>query len=264
MQEPVTQTHPNALAEQARFVFRGTVEQTGASTMPDIVPAANNACVVNVDEILQSPQSLAQAAGQRVTVLLPEGVTLTASEQAVFFTNPWLYGQTLALQAVAVNAAQPALAALARRQGDPVRTLVERDRQARIATADLVIRGLVTAVRLVEDDQQQRRPSEHDPQWEDAVVRVVAVERGSPPGAEVVVRFPGSHDVAWRSAPKFTPGQAGRFVLRRPPASTEPGAEQTGSPIPYTALDRHDFQPAQELLSIEQIPGADQDLSRAS
>jgi hypothetical protein len=80
MQQPVTQTHPNALAEQARFVFRGTLEQTGASTVPDIVPAANNAWVVNVEEILQSPQSLAQAAGQRVTVLLPEGVTLAAGE----------------------------------------------------------------------------------------------------------------------------------------------------------------------------------------
>jgi hypothetical protein len=250
MQHQSTDSHPNALAEEARFVFRGIVEQTGASTMPDMVPGANNTCVVKVDEVLQSPQSLANAAGERVTVLLPEGVTLAAGEQAVFFTNPWLYGETLAVQAVAANPAQPVLATLDRRPGDPVRTLVERDRQARMATADLVIRGRVTAVRLVEDDQQPRRAVEHDPQWEEAVVRVLAVERGSPPGAEVVVRFPGSHDVAWRDAPKFTPGQEGRFVLRRP-------AEQTGSPI-YTALNRHDFQPAQELLSIEQIPGAEQ------
>ena len=246
MQQPDTRAHPNSLAEQARFVFRGTVEQSGTSTMPEMVPAAPTTCVVTVDEVLQSPQSLAHAAGQRVTLLLPEGTTLASGEHAVFFTNPWLYGETLAAQAVGIQPAADALAAMARRPDDPVRTLVERDRQARIAAADLVIRGRVTAVRLVDDDQQQRRAVEHAPLWEEAVVQVLHVERGSPPGAEVVVRFPGSHDVAWRDAPKFTPGQEGRFVLKR-----------SASAAVYTALQRYDFQPAQELISIEQVPGAE-------
>src|SRR5205809_547625 len=93
------QAHPDELAQEARFVFRGTVEEVNASAMPE-VPASDRTCIVRVDEVLQSPQSLAQAAGEKVTVLLAGEGAVTAGEQAVFFTNPWLYGDTLAVQAV--------------------------------------------------------------------------------------------------------------------------------------------------------------------
>ena len=55
---------PDTLAQQARFIFRGTVESAGASTMPDAVPPTDQTCVVHVEEVLQSPQSLAHAAGE--------------------------------------------------------------------------------------------------------------------------------------------------------------------------------------------------------
>jgi hypothetical protein len=243
---------PDALAQQARFVFRGTVEAANASTMPDAVPPSDRTSIVHVDEVLQSPQSLAQAAGEQITVLLPEGQSVQAGEHMVFFTNPWLYGDTMAVQSVEQRSAPATLAAMTRRSQDPVRTLVDRDRVSRAADADLVLRGQVIAVRLVDDAADGRR-AEHAPLWQDAVVRVTAVEKGNDPGPEVTIRFPASPDMAWRSAPKFTPGQEGRFVLRRAPA----GGEERGiraavdAPAVYTALDRNDFQPAQELLSSE-------------
>jgi hypothetical protein len=242
---------PDDLAEEARFVFRGTVQRVHASLMSE-VPASEQTCIIRVDEVLQSPQSLAQSAGQRVTVLLPETGSVARGEQAVFFTNPWLYGATLAVQAVAHRGVPATMVALAHQPSDPVRTLVRRDRQARFAGADLVVRGVVTVVRLIEPAAVTPAPSrrdEHDPMWQEAVVRVTAVEQGTDPGPEVIVRFPASLEVAWRDAPKFHPGQEGRFILRQLSAATDTSDVATGTGTQfYTALHRHDFQAAQELL----------------
>ena len=100
---------------------------------------------------------------------------------------------------------------------------------------------------MVIDGPAEGRRAEHAPLWQEAVVQVTAVEKGNGPGEEVVVRFPGSADVAWRSAPKFSPGQEGRFVLRRAPNSDAGGA----AGAVYTALDRNDFHPSHELLGLE-------------
>src|SRR5438093_9396245 len=140
------QAPPDDLAQAARFVFRGTVQRARASLMSE-VPASEQTYVVRVDEVLQAPQSLAQATGQRVTVMLPEGESVRRGAQAVFFTNPWLYGETLAVQAVGHREVPATMTALTHQPSDPVRTLVQRDRQARFAGADLVLRGVVTPVR---------------------------------------------------------------------------------------------------------------------
>src|SRR5262249_32636289 len=61
----------------------------------------------------------------------------------------------------------------------------------------------------------RRRISEHDPLWHEAVIEVASVEKGAHSRRQVVVRFPGSNDVAWRAFPKFTPGQRGVWMLRQ-------------------------------------------------
>src|SRR4030095_3265456 len=105
------------------------------------------------------------------------------------------------------------------------------------------------AVRLA-DDETETFSGEHAPFWQDAIISVSAVEKGESPGPEVTVRFAESSDMKWRSAPKFAPGQEGRFVLRRPTPARRRGAQATPQALrPYTALDRNDFQPANELLS---------------
>jgi hypothetical protein len=247
---------PDTLAEQARFVFRGTVEAANASTMPQELAPSNTTCIVHVDEVLQGPQSLAHAAGEQVTLLLSPGEAVANGDHAVFFTNPWLYGDTVAVQSLGHQPSPQTLAQMTRKEGDPARTLTERDRASRAATADIIVRGRVLAVRLV-DPEPARTQSEHEPQWQDATVRITAVEKGdTTPGTELTVRFPGSSDIAWRDAPKFTPGQEGRFVLRRPSADsagTAPELLAAGGDF-YTALDRNDFHPAHQLLSNESLP----------
>jgi len=243
------QAPPDDLAQKARLVFKGTIQRVRASLMAAEVPPSEQTCIVRIDEVLQAPQSLAQVAGQRVTVLLPEGDSVSRGEQAVFFTNPWLYGETLAVQAVGHHEVSATMAALTRSPGDPSRTLMQSDRQARIAGADLVIRGVVMTVRLIEPttgEQKAGRRNEHDPMWQEAVTRVTAVERGDNPGPEVIIRFPTSLDVAWRDAPKFRPGDEGRFILRRATSGT--------GTLFYTALDRYDFQHANELVEEDSQP----------
>jgi hypothetical protein len=248
-----TSPTPEALAQEARFVFRGTVEAVQASSMPDIVPASSDTCVVHVDDVLQSPQSLETAAGENVTVLLPTNKTVSPHEQSVFFTNPWLYGETLAVQAVDVRPVAATLAAVTTSAAGPVRTLVERDRQARIAAADLIVRGRVTAVRLV-DTGEEVRHTEHAAQWQDAVVAVEAVEKGPNPGPEILIRFPASSDIKYLDRPKFTPGQEGRFILKRWAATDGAARPDVGPPL-YTADNRYDFQSLQELLNVEPPTG---------
>src|SRR5690349_6032980 len=94
------ETHPDNMAEQARFVFSGTVLSVNSSHLPDVVPPSDRSYIVRVDSVLQSPQSLAQAAGQEVTVQFAAPPGLSTGDNAVFFTNPLAYGDTLATQAV--------------------------------------------------------------------------------------------------------------------------------------------------------------------
>ena len=47
------QAHPDDLAQEARLVFRGTVQRVKASLMAE-VPASEQTCVVRIDEVLQS------------------------------------------------------------------------------------------------------------------------------------------------------------------------------------------------------------------
>ncbi len=226
------------LARQARFVFQGRVKRLGASTMKEAVQAGRTA-IVTVDEVLQAPEALRHYAGKDVTVQLRAGQKLAAGQAAVFFTNPWLFGKSVAVQALAV---QPAVkkARDAVRVGverDPVRTLDERDARAHVESADVVVSGRVKSVRVPDVPAPKavrgaraaaapgatlQRPSEHDPMWREAVVEVEDVHKGSHKRKTIIVRFPASRDIMWSEAPKLRPGQEGYFVLHKPSEGETP------------------------------------------
>lgn len=90
---------PEELAQQARFIFRGTVEQLQAATMTN-VPVTGRTVVVRVDEVIQAPSALAHVAGQRITVQLGSRERVTVGQQAVFYTNGWLFGESVAVQSI--------------------------------------------------------------------------------------------------------------------------------------------------------------------
>jgi hypothetical protein len=158
--------------------------------------------------------------GRNVTVILSRPLGLKAGAKALFFGNPRLVGKSLTMvdegeivsPRAAAAAAELELGLQARRD-IPVRE--------RLATASLVFRGKVESEHplvAVADQKYQTRvpPSEHDPEWHVAAVRVITPLRGGDKGAPVLIIFPASRDIMWFNSPKLQPGQDAIFITHKP------------------------------------------------
>src|SRR2546427_379795 len=86
--------------------------------------------------------------------------------------------------------------------------------------------------------------------------RGVAVrEVGHEPGrSPVVVRFPGSPDVAWVGTPKFAVGQEGTFLLHKDSTTGSPLTMIAGRSVPaYTALHKVDVLSKQDATRVRAL-----------
>jgi hypothetical protein len=196
---------------RATFVFTGTVTEAQASSLSQ-VQAGPNTYVVRIDEVHLAPEVLRRFGASLVTVLSQSSEALSVQQQAIFFTNPSLYGDTLALHEVARLDA-PKEPDIVHREiaGEPERRQEVRLRQ-RIQSAELIVRGQVTG--LVPAETQLGRGSEHDPQWWRATIRILEPIKGKPPGEGVEIWYPSSRDVQWYRSPKPQPGQHAIWLLR--------------------------------------------------
>ena len=253
-------------AQDARFVFKGTVQKLKATTMRE-VPVDERTVVVRVDEVIHAPEALSHYAGQDITVLLAGKKKFKKGQQAVFYANGLVFGDSVAVQAVEHHDVEKMPAAMAVAGGDPVQNLAARDIQARLATADAIVSGRVTSVRLPSDivaakaaglaDPSVTGPiSEHDPDWRIGEIQVDQVHKGSHKGKTAEVRFPNSQDVMWHDAPKFHAGQEGFFILHKSEkekvAAKAAPTEDAGE---YVALHPVDFQPFDEPGGIRSLIG---------
>ncbi|HEX9668897.1 MAG TPA: hypothetical protein VGC93_05375 [Thermoanaerobaculia bacterium] len=296
-----------SLSRQARFVFVGTVQKLRAANVAE-VDDKERTVIVHVDRVEKGPESMSAFVGRDITVKLAPRETVRAGEQARFFTNGWLFAETLAVESLGHEPVAPAgvprrrgvsaasvpsvapraVLAAALAAGEATSEPAARLRAAaiaeRVAGADVVVRGRVTAVRVAPEarpaprkgaraaaaatEAPPRAPiTEHDPQWREAEIEVDAVEKG-PRKRKVVVRFPGSDDVRWYKAPKFQPGQEGVFILQK--AAGEPAAragarrgravaaaaETAAGADTFTALDPDDFQPSERAPEIRALAAA--------
>ncbi len=236
-------------AEQAQFIFRGAVLQQGAVTLAE-VPATESTVVVRVEEILKAPDILKDYEGQPITVQLGSRQRVTEGQEYLFATNGWIFGAGLAVTCVGlspvtaanVQALQAALSA------HPAKLL-----KARADRAELVVSGQVTQIRQVP------RPAgapitEHDPEWQEAVIRVAQVARGAKrrgAGQQVVVRFSASHDIRWTKAPKFLVGQEGVWMLGD--KTKEGAAMRAAVGVPkeqYLVVEPEDFHPKEHAARV--------------
>jgi hypothetical protein len=240
---------PEGLTRAAQFVFRGTIQKVGAANL-EVVQADASTAVVRVDEVLKATSSLGDFTGREITVKLAEPGGATAGEQAVFFTNGWLYGSTLAVVEVGRahgDAAQlRGKVALAMRQGD------EEELKGWLAGAALVVAGKVVethraAVKEVgEVEEVGEGASEHDPEWWEAVVQVDSVYKGKIARQRVTFLYPASRDVAWFEAPKPSVGWDGIWLLYR---GQLPELGATG----YTALKPWNLLPRGQAEAIRRL-----------
>jgi hypothetical protein len=241
---------------QASFIFQGTVVRAAASTMPN-VPVTAKTLIVRVDKILQAPKLLSSYEGKDITVQLTPGKTLKSGQHATFYANPWLFGESVAVQSIGFTPVAAATTSRLASAAKAIRSTRDLDLEQHLAAADVVVRGRVLSVGLPEVAAPRagktaatpgglRRLSEHSANWNEAIVEVESVAKGRQSAKQIAVRFPRSTDVAWANAPKFEPGQEGLFILHQ--AESKKGkqtAKRVGTKktarVTYEALHAHDF-----------------------
>jgi hypothetical protein len=235
------------LTQQARFVFVASVVRLQAATMAQ-VPVTDRTAIVRVDKVLLAPETLGDWTGKEITVQLSGRSRIQEGQQYVFYTNGWLFGESIAVQAVDQR---PVTAELTAQGGEPAHALAERDLQAHSAGADLIVTGKVLSVRLptagvavAGGPAPHKLIKEHDPEWREAVIEIESVVKGSHPEQQLVVQYPASTDIAWYKAPKLQPGDEGVLLLHK----AEGPMRETAAA--YAILDVMDFQPRSKLEQI--------------
>lgn len=248
------------LVRQADLIFVGTVTGVAAASLAG-VPVTQRTLTVRVDGVLDKPAVVQLAVGDTVTV---EGRTVGAlpvGTQATFYTKAWLFGRCVAAQEVGHETVSARMSAAA---VAPLRDSVQRLRaqvsdsalRARIRAADMVVVGRVETVQAATlAAPPTRRITEHDPAWQEAVIAVETMIKGATPATQrVVVRFPGSLDVAWRGMPRFTVGQEGTFLLRRDQLSGTPMAMMAGRQVTaYVAPTKQDVLTRQDAARVQAL-----------
>lgn len=239
------------LVRQSRFIFYGTVKELNATTVP-AVAATSRTAVVKVDEVLYAPTTLGDFTGQEITVRLSQPASVRIGERVVFFTNAWLYGQSIAVLEIGRVLPGGDLSDLRRQISDTEQRIADDSLRGRVASAQLIIAGKVSAVRPTDEHTRRRPITEHDPDWYEATVEVASVLKGRAPRPNVTILFPNSTDAAWDDAPKFRVGQEGIWILRR-------DQREKGWPTMliagYTALSPLDFQPTEQSERIRRMIG---------
>jgi hypothetical protein len=236
------------MSPEADAVFIGTVLQTASSSVAEVEPAADTV-VVRVDEVVSGAAAFHDHLGEPVTVALPEGVVVAEGDVHVFHVMAWIFGSGLAVRAVSVGDHAALAAALA----EPHDATAARIR-ARAASADRVVSGVVRQVRHV-PTADDHPITEHDPMWNDATVEVHdqlgRAAAGAAPGS-VTVRFASSRDIGWSTAPKFSVGDRGVWLLGAPQPAA-PGVAAVAAALPadhYLVVDPDDFQPADDAPTL--------------
>jgi hypothetical protein len=250
-----------ALVRQADLIFVGTVTGVAATSVPG-VPVTQRTLTVRVDAVLDKPATVQVGVGDTVTVEARTVGALPVGTQATFYTKTWLFGRCVAAQEVGHETVSARLSAAA---VAPMRDSVQRLRgqvsdsalRARIRAADMVVVGRVETVQAatLAALPAPRRITEHDPAWQEAVIQVETMIKGvAPVDQRVVVRFPGSLDVAWRGMPRFTVGQEGTFLLRRDQLSGSPTAMMAGRQVTaYAVPTRQDVLTRQDAARVQAL-----------
>ena len=242
-----------ALVRQSDIIFAGTVTRAGAG-------------VIRVDQVFEKPAAVSLMKGDSVTVLPAHAGSLNPGMQATFYTTGWIYGRWITVREVGHEAIGPQLATVAG-TGTAQQDLVAKARQqvndadlkARIQAAAMVIVGRVEQLRPMAYGRpgapaRPKRFTEHDPNWQEAIIHVDEGLKGATAGERVVVRFPGSRDVAFVGTPRFAAGQEGTFLLRKDTATGSPLSMMAGQTVPaYTALHRLDVLSKQDAPHVRTL-----------
>jgi hypothetical protein len=232
------------LTREATFIFKGTVQKSGASNMAP-VKANSQTAIVRVDEVIYAPGAPPDLQGKQITVQLLESPAVKPGFQAVFFTKGWLLGQSMAvIELGRMEQTTGSTQSIRSQVNETHQRMADEELQVEIAASEAVIVAEVVSVR---PSQIPHLGSEHDPDWYEARLAVQSVIKGNLHTREVTLLFPHSEDVMWHRSPKFKEGQNGIFLLHRNQARL-PGIENQ-----FTALNPSDFHSTEDLSRIQRL-----------
>jgi hypothetical protein len=229
------------LSSQSNLVFQGTVSRLNATTEPQI-PASPATAVVLVESVIDGTNMVSDVAGREITVQLLRAASVVAGRRVLFFSNLTVASKSVAVKEVAHFDVAPSNA-MATQVTDYLRRKPEIDLQARVSGADVIVTGRVARITRAEQQRTGPPPSEHDPEWTDAVVEVQSTEKGTAVQT-LTVSFPSSNDIRWFRSPKLQVGETGVFLLRR--------GRDRGAPA-LTALDPLDVRPLADRDHVRQL-----------
>ena len=197
---------------QSKFVFAGTVQELEAATMA-MVQDTEKTAIVTVDEIFEAPEMLRNFVNRAITVQLLEPGSVEVGQQAVFFTNGWLLGDSIAVLEVGRLPIEDT-SSMRSQIKEAVQQLADEELQERIARAEVVVVGKVSAVREAAELVQAQPVTEHYREWRVAVIDVEEVLKGEWSEPVVEVLFSSSTDVMWYQTPKLREGSRSGIVPR--------------------------------------------------
>lgn len=229
------------LTQRAGFIFQGTVEKLQSATM-SVVPITDSTVVVRVDEIFRATPNLGDFTGKDITVQLTTPHKPRIGNKLIFFTEGWLYGNSIAVLEIRRFQVNDANASLRTEITNEIQKLPDNELQKRVIHAEIIVVGKV----LKSQAAVLYRPSrmtEHEPDWWEADIDVQSLEKGTYSKKIITIYFPHSVDIMWYHAPKYYIGQEGIWLLHTSQI------EGTNAEF-YTALNPLDFQPKQKLERI--------------
>ena len=211
------------------------------------VPVDKRTVVMQVDSVMHAPALLRNLVGSQVTVqLAPRSKTLAVGDSVAVFTEPVVFGDTLAVREVGRLSAESmaarvmqAAATGAMALDDVARQVADDDLVAHARAAAGVVTGRVTSLAKADDVTLL----EHDPDWWVAVIAVSHVVLGKLRRGDLKVLYANSQDVRWRAHPKPRAGQESVWILHLADPKISKAAR-------YVLADSDDVQPVQFIESL--------------
>lgn len=234
------------LVRESSLSFTGTVTHVEAATMTDVL-VDKRTVVVRVDAVLHGPPTLRNLVGSQVTVqLAPRAKTLAVGDTASLFTEPVVFGDTLAVREIgrmsadsmaarSMSAAATGTMALA----DLADQAAADDLVAHARSAAGVVVGRVASLAKADESAIV----EHDPDWWVAVIEVSHVALGKLRRGALKVLYANSQDVRWRAHPKPRAGQEAAWILHNTDTKISRAAR-------FVLADASDVQPVQFVDSL--------------
>jgi len=169
------------------IVFVGTVEAVETVALPSLT-ASPNTCVVSVEKVLRKPDAVALAPGDKVTVLTQEGAAPQEGVHGLFFTEGWVFGETLAVRALSWEPTSSANAVgSAAPSSDPeakvaaqMKAAADQELKASIDGAEMIVVGRVKKVQpptMAALAPETLFISEHNPDWQEATIQAPKARR---------------------------------------------------------------------------------------